>query len=418
MKTLLLFVLIGFFGCSTVPAPSPLSLRVCDDLNLGNDFKYPDYYGNDFRQAIPQEQMAAIIGQVKATHGTCQEVIDYKEGANGATFSTKHSSEKVLDFSITERDGVIVGLRLLGERAKQVEYANWNAVGEDFKQYSDGRLLLIKNQKETILSQAPNKRTPLGSVFKLFILDALSTAKDFSWDSELAIKDHWKSLPSGTMQNEKAGTAHELRHYAKQMISISDNTATDHLLLTLGRASVEKQIKERKLKQSYAWNRPFLSTRELFLARAIFTPKQYQLYANATNTGRLRMLQSLPKMNNEELLTKISDWSEARGIYAMEWYSTPSEVCTLLTAMHNENNPEVIKILSLNTPFVDRDSFEVALYKGGSEPGVVQMAYFLKGKKSSYCLYAGISNASGTVDEGAFFQKVKGLINLIAKEDG
>ena len=51
-----------------------------------------------------------------------------------------------------------------------------------------------------------------------------------SWNDTLAIRDEWKSLPSGTMQNLPEGTEVTLREAAEAMISISDNTATDHLV--------------------------------------------------------------------------------------------------------------------------------------------------------------------------------------------
>ena len=78
----------------------------------------------------------------------------------------------------------------------------------------------------------------IGSTFKLWILGALGEAVragDLRFEDTLAVRDEWKSLPSGTMQFEPAGKAFTLREYAEKMISISDNTATDHLLYAVGR---------------------------------------------------------------------------------------------------------------------------------------------------------------------------------------
>ena len=68
----------------------------------------------------------------------------------------------------------------------------------------------------------------IGSAFKLYVLGALARAVadgDATWQERLAIRDAWKSLPSGAMRDEPAGSAFTLRHYAEQMISVSDNTA-------------------------------------------------------------------------------------------------------------------------------------------------------------------------------------------------
>jgi beta-lactamase class A len=86
---------------------------------------------------------------------------------------------------------------------------------------------------------------PLGSAFKLYVLGALGQAvasHHASWDEQLAIHQQWKSLPSGVLQNEPPGTELTLRQYADYMISISDNTAADHLIHFLGRGAVQAQL--------------------------------------------------------------------------------------------------------------------------------------------------------------------------------
>ena len=86
---------------------------------------------------------------------------------------------------------------------------------------------------------------PLGSAFKLYVLHALAAqiiAGQHSWTETLSIQDELRSLPSGTMQNDPVGTAWELAHYARQMISISDNTATDHLMHLLGEDAIHQAL--------------------------------------------------------------------------------------------------------------------------------------------------------------------------------
>ncbi|MEZ4462635.1 MAG: serine hydrolase [bacterium] len=60
---------------------------------------------------------------------------------------------------------------------------------------------------------------------------------------ELTIKDALKSLPSGVLQDKPAGEKVTVKEAASKMISISDNTATDHLLNLVGRANVEAWVK-------------------------------------------------------------------------------------------------------------------------------------------------------------------------------
>src|SRR5690606_32399069 len=149
-----------------------------------------------------------------------------------------------------------------------------------------------------------------------------------SWETPLKLKKDFYSLPSGKMQEEEPGTVHNLKEYALPMIAISDNTATDHLVHLLGREAIEARIKQLRLQKSYSWNRPFLTTLELFRIRAAFKEATYARYDNSTRNNRLKMLESLPK--SEDLRKNLADWNSPRGVMQIEWYSTPQEICQLL----------------------------------------------------------------------------------------
>jgi hypothetical protein len=120
----------------------------------------------------------------------------------------------------------------------------------------------------------PTRQQPLGSSFKLYVLGALGRAiesgKD-AWSTDLAIQDRWKSLPSGVLQNDPAGTELTLAQYADYMISISDNTAADHLIHFLGRDAVQDQL-TRFGNQDPAADTPLLTTRELFALKSVHYP--------------------------------------------------------------------------------------------------------------------------------------------------
>src|SRR5262249_45500007 len=107
----------------------------------------------------------------------------------------------------------------------------------------------------------PDEPLAIGSTFKLYILGALAeevAAGRARWDEPLAIKDDLTSLPSGQMQLETEGVEFPISRFADLMISISDNTAADHLLDRVGRARVEAYMS--RLNPDAARNLPFLST--------------------------------------------------------------------------------------------------------------------------------------------------------------
>ena len=86
----------------------------------------------------------------------------------------------------------------------------------------------------------------IGSAFKFYVLGELARQIEeglVSWDESLPIREDIRSFgslsPGDSMENAAAGTLFPLKRYAELMISISDNTATDHLIQRLGRENVE-----------------------------------------------------------------------------------------------------------------------------------------------------------------------------------
>ncbi len=101
-------------------------------------------------------------------------------------------------------------------------------------------IALEVSEKGTLLHAGANESMPLaiGSASRLYVLGALARAVEMgaaTWGDKLAIRDDWKSRPGRGFQNEPAGAEFTLRESAERMVSASDNTAADHLVLGLGR---------------------------------------------------------------------------------------------------------------------------------------------------------------------------------------
>ena len=88
----------------------------------------------------------------------------------------------------------------------------------------------------------PGTAAPLGSAFKLYVLDALGeavAAGKVRWDQPLTVTAQVKGLPPGELQTEPVGTRVPVLDAAGKMISLSDNTAADMLTSLVGRSAVE-----------------------------------------------------------------------------------------------------------------------------------------------------------------------------------
>jgi beta-lactamase class A len=232
-----------------------------------------------------------------------------------------------------------------------------------------------------------NEDLPLaiGSTFKLYILGALANAVaagDIAWDDELAIKAALKSIPSGELQNAKAGAKFDVATFATKMISISDNTATDHLLLELGREAVEAVQREMGHSDP-SLNVPFLLTREMAVLKLGATPAVVKSYLAADADGRRKVLDTkitkakLPKITNPQ------GWDKPKHIDEIEWFASASDLgramAWLRAASGRKGLEEVAKVLSVNPGIqFDRYAWTYIGFKGGGEPGVVNMTFLLK----------------------------------------
>ncbi|MFD2415237.1 serine hydrolase [Amycolatopsis pigmentata] len=236
---------------------------------------------------------------------------------------------------------------------------------------ADGRCRTVHGVNEDV-------QRPLGSTFKLYVLGALGTAvaeHRASWTENLAIRDDWKSLPSGVLQNEPAGTELPLSTYADKMISVSDNTAADHLIHRLGRDAVQRQLFLFGNQRPQA-NIPFLTTKALFEFKGAQYPARADAYLALPRWARPAALADLERLP----LTGLAIWPKPEKIDQLEWFASPTDICRVFSGLSKENQPEIGHALSINDGglSLDPSRFPTVWYKGGSEPGVLTMNYLVR----------------------------------------
>ncbi len=135
----------------------------------------------------------------------------------------------------------------------------------------------------------------IGSIFKLWVLAELANQIQqgaAAWDEPLAVRADLRSNPAGQVYQLDDGDTLTLREYAEAMISISDNTATDHLIDRLGREAIETAVARAGVAQP-ALNQPFLATRELFWLKYLANPPNPPDWYAADTEGRRAILADL-----------------------------------------------------------------------------------------------------------------------------
>lgn len=254
-----------------------------------------------------------------------------------------------------------------------------------------------------LLASAEDPQMPLGSTFKLYVLAAL--AREIadgkrSWDDVVTLTDT-RSYPSGVMQDWPSQAPVTLHTLASQMISISDNTATDQLIHLLGRDVVAQAMVDSGHSEP-ALNLPFLTTRELFLLKG-GPVSRLATYRRSDAEVREQILDGLdtPALSANEI--------EAAFLYGpialdVEWFASAADLANLFGFMRETADPQAFAILAINPSMMasSRPNWSYAGYKGGSEPGVLQLTWLLTDKQGrDHVLVLSWRNEAANVDTSA-----------------
>ena len=249
-----------------------------------------------------------------------------------------------------------------------------------------------------IVDSGGEETIPLGSVFKLIVLGAVIDAiaeGTITWDDAVEIRDELDSYPSGTTQDVTAGTEMSVRELAELMISISDNTATDHLIDLVGRTQVEAAQSAYGVTQPEL-NAPFLTTRDLFQIK--LNTELRERYLGADEAGRRLILEEVAELPLAPLEDVIGAWTGPIEVETLEWFATPADVCRALMALNAD--PDAAAILQINPGIPDdTDRWASIGFKGGSEPGVLATAWIVTDADGRTFTITGAAVSDGLIDD-------------------
>lgn len=247
----------------------------------------------------------------------------------------------------------------------------------------------------------PEGPSPVGSVFKLYVLAALGEAVDageVAWDEEIVIQERLKSVPSGTLQNREAGETVTVRAAAELMISISDNTATDHLIDFLRRQRVET-VMGKYGNTTPELNTPLLDTRE-FTALKIGPASGLRIqWLGGNEEERRAILDQISEITPADL--PVRDWDDPIDPHLLEWFASPDDLCTLAVRLIElaESVPEIARILEIN-PGVPPEPgvWENVWFKGGSEPGLTATWFVTRSDGRTFVTAGSVVDPESVID--------------------
>jgi hypothetical protein len=238
----------------------------------------------------------------------------------------------------------------------------------------------------------------IASAFKIYVLGSILhqvRAGDVGWQDAIAIQDEFRSLPNGDMRLLPAGMELPLQYFAERMIAGSDNTATDHLIGHLGRATVQDSF--LRMGHSHArGNTPLLFTREWFAIRMRFRDAQIERYLAADAGKRLRILAHTV----DPLALQLSEteaWPGPRFLEQIEWFAGAADLVTGLDWLHRHSGGArgrpALDTLSLNPGACwHPDTWRYVGYKGGYETGAMSNLWLLQRQDERWFAFAAIIN--------------------------
>lgn len=257
-----------------------------------------------------------------------------------------------------------------------------------------------------VTTTAINDRQALavGSAFKLAVLLALRhqiAAGKLTWNQRVTLYAKDKNYSSPALQNQPDGTRFTVARLAAFMISVSDNTATDMLIHLVGRPAIAPLIP--------AQDRPLLTTHELFVLKDPAHRALHDRYLQAAPAGRLAILNHADRL----ALPTITSIARlvAKGPVApeIEYFFNTRQLCGLMRQVQD------LPAMHANPGVADPKDWQSVAYKGGSEPGVLNLTTLVKSRRgATYCVSATWNNAA-LLNETQFEAVYGGLLHALPR---
>jgi beta-lactamase class A len=347
-----------------------------------------EWFNEAFLAQVPLPQIQQILARLQQSFGAYQSV--QAEGENYIIVFTRGKVVATIDVN---ESGQITTLLL----TPVVEAIAPTAAIEQLRALPGKTNLVIVEGNSELAAYNADQPLAVGSAFKLAVLATLQRqieTGDRTWRDVVKLRPQDRSLPSGILQDWYDGAQLTVETVATLMISQSDNTATDVLMNLVGQEAIAPLASR---------NQPFLTTREFFALKNPQNEAFLKRYRSGTVQQRRQVLRELATAP----LPDASLFAEQPVALDVEWFFTPRELCGLMQKV------EDLPLMSVNPGggLVDPSQWQKVSYKGGSEPGVLNLTTSLKAENGkTYCVSATWNNAANPLDETGFYTLYSGII--------
>ena len=385
-----------------------------------------------FDAAFLAEDDAAVLNQsLQAVTGAEVRSIQVSELNTVVAIVSARAAPPTEVWLTVDSQGLISELRISPATTGPTP-ATWADVDAALRSVAPQVRLLVADVSNgscrTVHSIDPGTAAPIGAAFKLYVLAALGHAVasgTVRWNQPLTVTAQLKSLPAGELQNEPDGTQVSVLDAAAAMTSLSDNTATDMLINLMGRSAVEDALTTTGMANP-ALDRPLLTTREIFVLKLRQWPALAERYISANEPSRRTLLASTVDRAPLPAVAAAGSWIAPRDINSLEYFASASDICrayaSLAALAARPGLSPIGQVLSLNDDSLALDpaQWKTTWFKGGSEPGVLTMAYLATTRTGhSYVVTVLAEDPSQPINETiavpVMLSAIKGAFTLAAR---
>jgi beta-lactamase class A len=218
---------------------------------------------------------------------------------------------------------------------------------------------------------------PLASIFKLYVLHALTGAVrngTVSWDDQLTVTDKGKAVGSSGLELP-VGAHVSVRTAAEKMIATSDNMATDLLIGRMGTHAIEEALATAGHHDPASMT-PFPTMYELFSV-GWGKPDLRDQWKQGSKQVRAQLLEQADSNPYQPDPTRAHTPASA---YGAEWYGSAEDICRVHAALQADAvgpAAPVRQILSAVAGIqLDRNVWPYIGAKAGGLPGDLTFSWY------------------------------------------
>ncbi|WP_093191757.1 serine hydrolase [Pseudovibrio sp. Tun.PSC04-5.I4] len=371
--------------------PEMVALRNTSEIDLlfqlwnanGEDLSM---FTKGFLSIVGEQSLRRSLEDALAAYGKAQDISKATQ-KNAYFVKTAHFQLTVL--LERERSGKIKGLFIRPPLYKVESLDECLALMQEIVPSVS---FLIRKNGEDFFAKDADKALAIGPAYKLFVMKELARRVangELKWNQKVRLEKELESHPVGNLYAKTRGGLVTLQTVAQHMCATSDNSAADVIIKLLGANSLETCVDRT----------PFLTSRQFYQLKA--DHKLAESYRTADEAKRRKILNKII----DRPLPAIEDVADPY-LPGVEWYASANELCDTIQDVAKE------KAMQLNHGIAEKTDWSRIAFKAGSEIGVLNFTYDLKGLNGSHWQVAVTWNAPDILPEG----KILGLTNALLQE--